>query len=78
MKKARNICNIVGFVALLSYYILDLIGTNNYLFTMQVLLAVMAAIAYSVKLKIEIINNDFCDSSAVLIVICIIDIIALL
>ena len=67
-EKKRNICSIVGII-------LSVVGINNYLFAMRVLFAGVAAVAYAIKLGIEIANDEGIGNSIFLIAICLFDII---
>ena len=73
-EKKRNIqigCSIVGLVLLLIYAILTVVGSNTVvLFALRILFAGIAAIVYAIKMGVEISNDDFCGGSALLIAIC--------
>ena len=75
MKSSRNICSIVGIVSLLIYIILTVVGTNNYLLAMRVFFAGVAAVAYSIKMGIELANDESIGYSIFLVAICILDVV---
>ena len=53
-----NICNIVGIVALLVSYILTVAGSNPYLLAIKLLFLGIAAIAYVIRLGVEISSEE--------------------
>ena len=70
-----NICNIVGIVALLVYIILTVAGSNPYLLAIKLIFAGIAAIAYAIKLDVEISSEETWGKSVFLIAICLFDIV---
>ena len=70
-----NICSIVGIVALLVYIILTVAGSNPYLLAIRLIFASIAAIAYAIKLGVEISSEETWGTSLFLIVICLSDIV---
>ena len=75
-KKKRNIqngCSIIGVVALLIYIILAVVCSNTVSFALRILFAVIAAIAFAIKMGIEISNHDSCGSSILIIAFCLFD-----
>ena len=73
MKKARNICDIVGFVSLLIYIISAFIGINVYLLAIRVILAGVAATAFGIRLGIELTSSEKFGYSVFLISVCFFD-----
>ena len=70
-----NICSIVGIVALLVYIILTVAGSNPYLLAIKLMFAGIAAIAYAIKLGVEISSEETWGNSVFLIAICLFDIV---
>ena len=70
-----NICSIVGIVALLVYIILTVAGSNPYLLAIKLIDAGMAAIAYAIKLGVEISSEETWGNSVFLIALCLFDIV---
>ena len=70
-----NICSIVGIVALLVYIILTVAGSNPYLLAIKLIYAGIAAIAYAIKLGVEISSEETWGNSVFLIAICLFDIV---
>ena len=70
-----NICSIVGIVALLEYIILMVAGSNAYLLAIRLIFAGIAAIAYAIKLGVEISSEESWGNSVFLIAICLFDIV---
>lgn len=72
-EKKRNICivcDIVGFVALLVYGILTVAGSTTYLLAIRLIFAGIAAIAYAIKLGVEISSEESWENSVFLIAMC--------
>ena len=69
------ICCIVGIVALLVYCILTVAGSNPYLLAIRLIFAGIAAIAYAIKLGVEISSEETWGNSVFLIAICLFDIV---
>ena len=60
-EKKRNIqagCTIVGTVGIFTYIILTVAGSNNVLFLLRILFAGIATIAYAIKMRIEVSNDE--------------------
>ena len=70
-----NICSIVGIVALLVYIILTVAGSNPYLLAIRLIFAGIAAIAYAIKLGVEISSEGTWVTSVLWIAICLFDIV---
>jgi len=70
-----NICSIVGIVALLVYIILTVAGSNPYLLAIKLIFAGIAAIAYAIKLGVEISSEETWGNSVILIALCLFDIV---
>ena len=70
-----NICSIVGIVALLVYIILTVAGSNPYLLAIKLMFAGIAAIAYAIKLGVEISSEETWGNSVFLIALCLFDIV---
>lgn len=70
-----NICSIVGIVALLVYIILTVAGSNPYLLAIKLIFAGIAAIAYAIKLGVEISSEETWENSVILIALCLFDIV---
>lgn len=70
-----NICSIVGIVALLVYIILTVAGSNPYLLAIKLIYAGIAAIAYAIKLGVEISSEETWGNSVFLIALCLFDIV---
>ena len=76
-KKKRSIyiaCSIVGLVTVLIYYIFfAFTNVSPVLYVVRVMLAETALIAFSIRLGIEIINEDSYAFSIFFIIICLFD-----
>lgn len=70
-----NICNIVGIVAFLVYIILTVAGSNPYLLVIRLIFVSIAAIAYAIKLGVEISSEKNWGSSVFFLAICLSDIV---
>ena len=70
-----NICNIVAIVALLVYLILTFAGSSPYLLAIRLIFVGIAAIAYAIKLGVEISSEETWGISVFLIAICLFDIV---
>ena len=71
-----NICSIVGIVALLVYIILTVAGSTPYLLAIRLIFAGIAAIAYAIKLGVEISSEkSWGNYSVFLIEICLFNIV---
>ncbi len=73
-RNTRNLCSIIGMVALLIYIIITVVGSNEYLFVLRVLLAGIAALSYAIRLVIEISCNEEIGNTIILICVCLLDI----
>ncbi len=74
-EKKRNIqagCTIVGTIAIFTYIILTVAGSNNVLFVLRILFAGIAAIAYAIKMRGEIPNDE---DTVCIIAICLFNIV---
>ncbi len=69
------ICSIVGSVALLGFCILTIAGSTPYLLVIRLIFAGIAAIAYTIKLGVEISSEESWGISVFLIAICLFDIV---
>ncbi len=69
------ICSIVGIVALLVYILLTVAGSNAYLLAIRLIFAGIAAIAYAIKLGVELSSEESWGNSVFLIAICLFDIV---
>ncbi len=76
-KKKRSVyiaCSIVGLVTVLIYYIFfAFTSVSPVLYVVKVMLAETALIAFSIRLGIEIINEDSYAFSIFFIIICLLD-----
>ena len=70
-----NICSIVGNVSLLVYLILTVVGSTPYLLAIRLIFAGIAAVAYAIKLGVEISREETWGNSAFMITICLVDIV---
>lgn len=70
-----DICCIVGIVALLVYIILTVAGRNPYLLAIRLIFAGIAAIAFAIKLGVEISSEETWVNSVFWIALCLFDIV---
>ena len=70
----KDICNLVGTIALLIYIILAICGKNTFLLTGRIIFAIVATIAYLIKMGIEFHNKQDTIHSVILIQFCLWDI----
>ena len=70
----KDICNLVGTTALLIYIILVISGKDSFLLTGRIVLASIAAIAYLIKMGIEIHDKQDFSHSVILTSFCLWDI----
>ena len=70
----KDICNLVGTIALLIYIILAISGKTTFLLTGRIIFASIAAIAYLIKMGIEFHDKQDTTHSAMLISFCLWDI----
>ena len=70
-----NICSIVGNVSLLVYLILTVVGSTPYLLAIRLIFAGIAAVAYAIKLGVEISSEETWGNSVILIALCLFDIV---
>lgn len=69
-----SICNIVGDVALLVTLILTVAGSTPYLLAIKLLYFVIAAIAFAIRLDVEISSEKNCIISVLVIAGCLFNI----
>lgn len=70
----KDICNLVGTIALLIYIILAISGKTTFLLTGRIILASVAAIAYLIKMGIEFHDKQDTSHSVILTSFCLWDI----
>ena len=66
----KDICGLVGTITLLFYIILFISGKNSFLLTGRIVLASIAAIAYLIKMGIEIHDKQAFSYSVLIISFC--------
>ena len=71
----KNNCLIVGFVSLLIYTILTAMGTNQYPLKLRIFFAGVAAVAFAIRMIIEIFNKENFEDSIIAVVWCLLDIV---
>ena len=71
----KNNCLIFGFVSLLIYTILTAIGTNQYPLILRIFFAGVAAVAFAIRMIIEISNKENFEDSIIAVVWCLLDIV---
>ncbi len=75
-QKICDICSVVGYVALLIYIIVAVASArNNGLVVARILVAVIAAISFAIKMVVEIASKEKCRCSIVVLCICLANIV---
>ena len=74
MKVCREICNTIAIISLLIFIVLIMASDHEFIVCMRIVFAGLAALAYGVRLGIEIANDEKIGVSLGLIAICILNV----
>ncbi len=75
-QKICDICSVVGYVAILIYIIVAVASArNNGLVVARILVAVIAAISFAIKMVVEIASKEKCRYSIVFFCVCLANIV---